>query len=147
MPWMSPNSCRGTVSGGGGQKACIEPAADQACMLVFWFSGPHVSRCRFRMPEPCITSMWMSRVIIEPQVLHQLRNVSKGDVPMALLPDPTTAASERSSVKNRLTGSRRRGSGINRHRSRTVSKPSLRGRHRVQAHPGGVQGQSLCNQP
>ena len=30
---------------------------------------------------------------------------------MALLPDPTTAASERSSVKNRLTGSRRRGSG------------------------------------
>ena len=65
----------------------------------------------------------------------------------ALLPDPTTAASGRSSVKNRLTGSRRRGSGINRHRSRTVSKPSLRGRHRVQAHPGGVQGQSLCNQP
>ena len=44
---------------------------------------------------------------------------------MALLPDPTTAASERSSVKNRLTGSRRRGSGINRHRSRTVSKTSL----------------------
>ena len=86
-------------------------------------------------------------VIIEPQVLHQLLNVSKGDVPMALLPDPTTAASERSSVKNRLTGSRRRGSGINRHRSRTVSKTSLRGRHRVQAHPGGVQGQSLCNQP
>ena len=37
---------------------------------------------------------------------------------MALLPDPTTAASERSSVKNRLTGSRRRGSGINRHRSK-----------------------------
>ena len=34
---------------------------------------------------------------------------------MALLPDPTTAASERSSVKNRLTGSRTRGSGINRH--------------------------------
>ena len=66
---------------------------------------------------------------------------------MALLPDPTTAASERSSVKNRLTGSRRRGSGINRHRSRTVSKTSLRGRHRVQAHPGRVQGQSLCNQP
>ena len=31
---------------------------------------------------------------------------------MALLPDPTTAASERSSVKNRLTRSRRRGSGI-----------------------------------
>ena len=31
---------------------------------------------------------------------------------MALLPDPTTAASERSSMKNRLTGSRRRGSGI-----------------------------------
>ena len=29
---------------------------------------------------------------------------------MALLPDPTTAASERSSVKNRLIGSRRRGS-------------------------------------
>ena len=63
---------------------------------------------------------------------------------MALLPDPTTAASERSSVKNRPTGSRRRGSGINRHRSRTVSKTSLRGRHRVQAHPGGVQGQSFC---
>ena len=56
---------------------------------------------------------------------------------MALLPDPTKAASERSSVKNRLTGSRRRGSCINRHRSRTVSKTSLRGRHRVQAHPGG----------
>ena len=59
---------------------------------------------------------------------------------MALLLDPTTAASERSSVKNRLTGSRRRGSGINRHRSRTVSKTSLRGRHRVQAHPGGGAG-------
>ena len=60
---------------------------------------------------------------------------------MALLPDPTTAASERSSVKNRLPGSRRRGSGIkNRHRSRTVSKTSLRGRHRVQAHPGGGAG-------
>ena len=51
--------------------------------------------------------------------------------------DPTTAASERSSIKNRR--SRRRGSGMNRHRSRTVSKRSLRGaRHmRVQ----GVQGQ------
>ena len=47
-----------------------------------------------------------------------------------LLPDPTTAASERSSIKSRLTGSRRRGSGINRQRSRTVSL-------RVQ----GVQGQ------
>ena len=46
---------------------------------------------------------------------------------MPLLPDPATAASERSSVKNRLTGSRRRGSGINRHRSRTFSKTSLRG--------------------
>ena len=54
---------------------------------------------------------------------------------MALLPDPTTAASERSSVKNRLTGSRRRGSGINRHRSRTVSKTSLRG---VQAQGAGA---------
>ena len=31
---------------------------------------------------------------------------------MALLLDPTTAASERSSVKNRLTGSRRRGSQV-----------------------------------
>ena len=71
-------------------------------------------------------------VLIEPQVLHQLLNVSKGDVPMALLPDPTTAASERSSVKNRLTGSRRRGSGINRHRSRTISKTSLRGCRRTQ---------------
>ena len=40
MPWMSPNSCRGTVSGGGGQKACIEPAADQARMLVFVFGPP-----------------------------------------------------------------------------------------------------------
>ena len=59
---------------------------------------------------------------------------------MALLPDPTTAASERSSVKNRLTGSRRRGSGINRHRFRTGSKTSLRGRHRVQAHPGAGAG-------
>ena len=62
---------------------------------------------------------------------------------MALLPDPTTAASERSSVKNRLTGSRRRGSGINRHRSRTVSKTSLRGRHRVQAHQGGAEALAL----
>ena len=79
----------------------------------------------------------LSIVLIEPQVLHQLQNVRKDDFPMALLPDPTTAASERSSVKNRLTGSRRCGSGINRHRSRTVSKTSLRGRHRVQAHPGG----------
>ena len=61
---------------------------------------------------------------------------------MALLPDPTTAASERSSVKNRLTGSRRRGSGINRHRSRTVSKTSLRGRHRVQAHPRGCRARA-----
>ena len=79
-------------------------------------------------------------VLIEPQVLHQLLNVSQGDVPMALLPDPTTAASERSSVKNRLTGSRRRGSGIkNRHRSRTVSKTSLRGARRMRAQ--GVQGQ------
>ena len=63
---------------------------------------------------------------------------------MALLPDPTTAASERSSVKNRLTGCRRRGSGINRHRSRTLAKRVLEGsRHRVQAHPeslGGVRG-------
>ena len=59
---------------------------------------------------------------------------------MALLPDPTTAASERSSVKNRLTGSRRRGSGIkSRHRSRTVSKTSLRGARRMRAQ--GVQGQ------
>ena len=59
---------------------------------------------------------------------------------MALLPDPTTAASERSSVKNRLTGSRRRGSGIkSRHRSRTVSKMSLRGARRMRAQ--GVQGQ------
>ena len=61
---------------------------------------------------------------------------------MALLPDPTTAACERSSVKNRLTGSRRRGSGINRHRSRTVSKTSLRGWHRVQAHPGGCRAKA-----
>ena len=66
-------------------------------------------------------------VVIEPQ-LSQPQNVSKGDFPMALLPDPTTAASERSSVKKRLTGSRRCGSGIkNRHTSRTVSKSSLRG--------------------
>ena len=64
--------------------------------------------------------------------LSQLLNVSKGDFPMALFPDPTTAASERSS-----------GSGINRHRSRTFSKTSLRGHQaQVQAHPeslGGVQ--------
>ena len=59
---------------------------------------------------------------------------------MALLPDPTTAASERSSVKNGLTGSRRRGSGIkNRHGSRTVSKTSLRGARRMRVQ--GVQGQ------
>ena len=91
--------------------------------------------CYYRAPSPASFK------------LSQPQNVRKGDVLMALLPDPTTAASERSSVKNRLTGSRRRGSGINRHRSRTVSKTSLRGRHRVQAHPGGVQGQNLCNQP
>ena len=54
---------------------------------------------------------------------------------MVLLPDPTTAASERSSVKNRLTGSRRRGSGMNRHRSRPFSKRSLRG---VQAQGAGA---------
>ena len=87
--------------------------------------------------------------------LSQQVNVSKGDFPMALLPDPTTAASERSSVKNKLTGSRRRGSGINRHRSRTFSKTSLRGvqaqgagasresrrgSRRVQERSGGVQG-------
>ena len=58
---------------------------------------------------------------------------------MALLPDPTTAASERSSIKNRLTGSRRRGSGINRHRSRTFSKTSLRG---VQAQGAGASRES-----
>ena len=59
---------------------------------------------------------------------------------MALLPDPTTAAFERSSVKNRLTGSRRRGSGIkNRHRSRTFSKTSLRG---VQAQGAGASRES-----
>ena len=74
------------------------------------------------------------------RLLHQLLNLSQGDVPMALLPDPTKAASERSSVKNRLKGSRRRASGINRHRSGTVSKTSLRGRHRVQAHPGKGAG-------
>ena len=38
--------------------------------------------------------------------LSQPQNVSKDDFPMALLPDPTTAASERSSVKRRLTESR-----------------------------------------
>ena len=78
------------------------------------------------------TSPWL---FYQVSILHQLLNVSKGDVPMALLPDPTTAASERSSVKNRLTGSRRRGSGTNRHRSRTFSKTSLRG---VQAHGAGA---------
>ena len=57
---------------------------------------------------------------------------------MALLPHPT-AASERSSIKNRLTGSRRRGSGINRHRSRTFSKTSLRG---VQAQGAGASRKS-----
>ena len=57
---------------------------------------------------------------------------------MALLPDPTTAASERSSVKNRLTGSRRRGSGINRHRSRTVSKPGA-------CEPRGFRGKDVHN--
>ena len=58
---------------------------------------------------------------------------------MALLPDPTTAASERSSVSNKLTGSRRRGSGINRHRSRTFSETSLRG---VQAQDAGASRES-----
>ena len=58
---------------------------------------------------------------------------------MALLPDPTTAASERSSVKNRLTGSRRCASGINRERCRTFSKTSLRG---VQAQGAGASRES-----
>ena len=71
--------------------------------------------------------------------LSQLPKVGKDDSPMALLPDPTTAASERSSVKNRLTASRRRGSGINRHRSRTFSKTSLRG---VQAQGAGASRES-----
>ena len=71
--------------------------------------------CYYRAPSPASFK------------LSQLLNVGKGDVPMALLPDPTTAASERSSVTNRPTGSRRRGSGINRHRSRTFSETSLRG--------------------
>ena len=83
--------------------------------------------CSYRAPSPASFK------------LSQPQNVRKGDVPMAFLPDPTTAASERSSVKNRLTGSRRRGSGINRHRSRTVSKTSLRGARRMRAQ--GVQGQ------
>ena len=84
--------------------------------------------CSYRAPSPASFK------------LSQPQNVRKGDVPMALLPDPTTAASERSSVKNRLTGSRRRGSGRkNRHRSRTVSKTSLRGARRMRAQ--GVQGQ------
>ena len=83
--------------------------------------------CSYRAPSPASFK------------LSQPQNVRKGDVPMALLPDPTTAASERSSVKNRLTGSRRRGSGRkNRHRSRTVSKRSLRGARRMRAQ--GVQG-------
>ena len=88
--------------------------------------------CYYRAPSPANFK------------LSQLQNVSKGDFPMALLPDPTTAASERSSVKKRLPGSRRRGSDIKiRHRSRTVSKTSLRGVEAgVQAHasPGEVQG-------
>ena len=71
---------------------------------------------------------------------------------MALLPDPTTAASERSSLKKRLTGSRRRGPGIrNSHRSRTVSKTSLRGveagsrRMRVQERFRGSRGKDVHN--
>ena len=116
----------------------LQPASSTSPWLFYQVSSEVFSKS---------SSVMSFIVIIEPQILHQLLNVSQGDVPMALLPDPTTAASERSSVKNRLTGSRRRGSGINRHRSRTVSKTSLRGRHRVRAHPGGVQGQSLCNQP
>ena len=64
---------------------------------------------------------------------------------MALLPDPTTAASERSSVKKRLTGSRRRGPGINnRHRSRTVSKTSLRG---VGQGPGACESREGSGSP
>ena len=98
------------------------------------------------------------------QVLHQLLNVSKGDVPMAFLPDPTTAASEPSSVKNRLTGSRIRGSGINRDRSRTVrarasetsrktrirqlqtsgSRYSPLGARRLRGGRGGPGGPGLC---
>ena len=73
-----------------------------------------------------------------------------------MLSDPIIAASEYSSIKNRLIGSRRGGSGINRPRSRIFSKTSLRG---VQAQgagasresrggPGGPggQGQRLCDQ-
>ena len=71
---------------------------------------------------------------------------------MALLPDPTTAASEGSSIKNRPTGSRGRktslrgvqaqGAGASRESRGGPGGP--RGSRRGQ---GGVQGQSLCNQP
>ena len=85
------------------------------------------SLCYYRAPSPASFK------------LSQLQNVGKDDVPMALLPDPTTAASERSSVNNKLTGSRGRGSGINRHRSRTFSETSLRG---VQAQGAGASRES-----
>ena len=111
----------------------LQPASSTSPWLFYQVSSEVFSKIIFRHE--------LFLVVIEPQVLHQL--VSKGDVPMALLPDPTTAASERSSVKNRLTGSRRRGSGINRHRSRTVSKTSLRGRHGCRRIRGGAGPEPL----
>ena len=84
---------------------------------------------------------------IVPASKRKQRRLSHGFVV-----DPTTAASERSSVKKRLIGSRRRGSGIkNRHRSRTVSKTSLRGveagsrRMRVQGRFRGSRGKDVHN--
>ena len=62
---------------------------------------------------------------------------------MALLPDPTTAASERSSVKNRLTGSRRRGSGNS--QQNEFKRPGPEPRPGGPGSPGlsrGVQGAS-----
>ena len=56
---------------------------------------------------------------------------------MALLPDPTTAASERSSVKNRLAGSRRRGSGIKKQAQVQNSQQNEFKRGQAHASPGG----------
>ena len=68
--------------------------------------------------------------------LSQPQNVRKSDFPMALLPDPTTAASERSSMKNRLRGDQKTRV---RHKQAQVQNSQQKEFKRGQAHasPGG----------
>ena len=54
--------------------------------------------------------------------------------------ESTRSGFEYSSIKNRLAGCRRDGSGINRPRSRIVSKMNLRDNYRSQSHLGGGAG-------